>query len=132
MINTSIIEVRLGKDPELRYTAEGTAVVNMSGASNYKYNSHERTDWFPFVAWGKLAEIAAQYLHKGSHVTFIGRLQTRTWEGEDGIKHYVTEIRVGEMSFLDPKNGSEQKEYKDNVGPQANEETTVLEDDIPF
>ena len=130
MINVTVLEVRLGKDPELRYTAGGTAVVNVSGANNYKYNGNERTDWFSFVIWGKLAEIAGEYLKKGSHVTFVGRLQTRTWEGTDGIKHYVTETRVGEMSFLDKKN--ERQEYKDTTGPQEFEETDVPEDEIPF
>ena len=130
MINLTVLEVRLGKDPEIRYTTSGTAVANISGANNYKYNGNERTDWFQFVAWGKLAEIATEYLQKGSHVTFAGRLQTRTWEGNDGIKRFVTEVRVSEMSFLDKKN--EQQEYKDDIGPQALEKTEVPEDQIPF
>ena len=130
MINVSVVEVKLGRDPEIRYTQSGIPVANISGANNYKYNGHERTDWFQFVAWGKLAEIAAEFLHKRSHVTLVGRLQTRTWEGDDGIKRYVTEIRVSEMSFLDKKN--ERQEFRDDIGPRASEETEMPEDDIPF
>ena len=126
MYNHSGIEVRLGRDPELRYTPSGTAVVNLSGANNFKYNGKERTDWIPLVFWGKLAEIVSQYLKKGSRIMVGGRLQSRTWEDKDGNTHYVQEIRANDVSFLDPKSG-DTVEAKDETGPAPNEE-----DDPPF
>jgi len=128
MYNHSGIEVRLGRDPELRYTPAGTAVVNLSGANNFKYKDKERTDWIPFVFWGKLAEIVSQYLKKGSRIIVGGRLQSRSWTDKDDVVRYVQEIRANDISFLDPKSGNT-IEAKDDVGPQAEE---VPEDDIPF
>jgi len=128
MYNHSGIEVRLGKDPVLRYTPSGTAVCNFSGANNFKYNGNERTDWIPFVAWGKLAEIVSQYLKKGSRAMVGGRLQSRKWDDKDGNTRYVTEVRASDISFLDPKSGDTVTEKEDS-GPQAEE---VAEDDIPF
>ncbi|MCK4816964.1 single-stranded DNA-binding protein, partial [bacterium] len=67
MMNVAAMEIRLGHDPELRYTKSGTAVTNFSGANNRRYNGNEYTNWPRFVCWGKLAEIVVQYLKKGSH-----------------------------------------------------------------
>jgi len=128
MLNVAALEVRLGRDPELRYTPDGTAVCNLSGANNFRYNGKERTDWFSFVFWNKLAEIVAQYLKKGSRINVSGRLQSRTWEDKDGNTRYVTEIRANDVSFLDPKSG-DTVEAKDEIGPVAGEKD---DDQIPF
>lgn len=82
----------LGEDPELRFSANGTAVVNLRVATNYKpQDGPEETEWHRCVAFGKTAEACATHLHKGSQVCFEGRLQTRSWE-KDGVTRYTTEI----------------------------------------
>ena len=123
MLNIAAVEVRLGQDPELRYTKSGTAVVNLSGANNRRYNGNEYTNWLRLVCWGKLAEIVTQYLKKGSHANFAGENRSRTWEDKDGNKHFVTEIFANDVSFLDKK-GDRVEAKTDEVAPE--------EDDIPF
>jgi len=133
MINLVAMEVRLGKDPVLRYTASETAVCNLDGANNIKYKDKEYTSWFRIVCWRNLAEIASKYLAKSSHINVVGNLQTRDWTGDDGIKRYVTEIRAREISFLDKKGTTMTASEENGAQPQA--ETTpgdVPEDDIPF
>ena len=105
-VNKAILVGRLGRDPETRYTSGGQAVCNFSIAtdSTYKDRSGERqkrTEWHRIVLWGKLAEIAQQYLKKG-HLVFIeGRIQTREWEDKrDGQKRTTTEIVGNEMRML--------------------------------
>lgn len=96
MINKAIILGRLGQDPEVRYTPQGSAVANLSAATSERWkdkegNQQERTEWHRIVAWGKLAEIAKNYLKKGNQVYVEGKLQTRQWE-KDGKTNYTTEI----------------------------------------
>ena len=105
-VNKAILVGRLGRDPETRYTSGGQAVCNFSNAtdSTFKDRSGERqkrTEWHRIVLWGKLAEIAQQYLKKG-HLVFIeGRIQTREWEDKrDGQKRTTTEIVGNEMRML--------------------------------
>src|SRR5919197_6126891 len=88
---------RLGADPEMRFTPQGHAVTTFRVASNRSWRSsdgeaHEDTEWFRIVAWNKLAEVCNQYLTKGSRVYIEGRLQTRTWTGEDGQERFTTEV----------------------------------------
>lgn len=88
---------RLGRDPEIRYTRNGTAVANISVAANEKWKgndgqTHEKTEWIRCVLWGKLAEVASKYLHKGDAVYVEGKLQTRSWETNSGEKKYTTEV----------------------------------------
>jgi single-strand DNA-binding protein len=105
-VNKAILVGRLGRDPETRYTSGGQAVCNFSIAtdSTYKDRSGERqkrTEWHRIVLWGKLAEIAQQYLKKGQLVYIEGRLQTREWEDKrDGQKRSTTEIVASEMRML--------------------------------
>ncbi|HML83118.1 MAG TPA: single-stranded DNA-binding protein [Thiomonas arsenitoxydans] len=94
----------IGQDIELRYMPDGSAVANISLATTAKWKGNngqlqERTEWHRLVCYGKTAELAAEYLQKGSQVFFSGRLQTRKWEKE-GETHYSTEIVVQEMQFL--------------------------------
>ena len=108
-INKVILIGNLGQDPEVRFTPSGTAVANLNLATSDTWmdrqsgQRQERTEWHRIVAWGRLAEICNQYLKKGSKVYIEGRLQTRSWEGQDGQKRYTTEIVAGEMQMLDSR-----------------------------
>jgi len=105
-VNKVILIGNLGDDPELRYTGSGTAVCNMSLATNETYtdsdgNEVQNTEWHDVVAWGRLGEICNEYLNKGSQVYFEGKLQTRSWEDRDNNTRYSTEVKAQEMMFLD-------------------------------
>ena len=105
-VNKAIIVGTLGRDPEIKYTANGSAVVNINVATNESWRDkntgemQERTEWHRIVMFGKLAEIAAQYLKKGSQAYFEGRLQTRKWQDQNGQDRYTTEIVANEMQML--------------------------------
>ena len=97
----------LGKDPEVKYTASGTAVANFSIATNERFKDkagewQDRTEWHNIVVWQKLAEIAGEYLKKGGKVYVEGRLQTRSWE-KDGQTKYTTEIVGSDLILLDSR-----------------------------
>lgn len=95
----------LGKDPEMRFTANGDPVTTFSVACSSKYKDKESTEWFNVVAWGKLAETCNQYLTKGQLVYVEGRLQTRTWQSDDGQKHYKAEVIASKVLFLGGRKG---------------------------
>ena len=105
-INKAIIVGTLGRDPEVKYTANGSAVVNLSVVTNEVWKDKntgenvEKAEWHRIVIFGKLAEIAAQYLKKGQQVYFEGKIQTRKWQGQDGQDRYTTEIVANEMQML--------------------------------
>lgn len=105
-LNKAQIIGHLGADPELRYTSNGLAVATLNVATNERFKSsdsdewQERTEWHRIVAWGRLAEIAGEYLSKGRQVFVEGRLQTRSWEDQDGNKRYTTEIVARDMILL--------------------------------
>ena len=105
--NKAIIIGRVVKDPEIRTTPNGQTVASIGVASNRVWNSNtgerqEKTEFHNIVAWGKLAEICGQYLVKGQLVLFEGRIETRSWDGQDGVKRYKTEI-VAENMQMGPK-----------------------------
>lgn len=107
-VNKVILIGNVGSDPELRYTNSGTGVANFSVATNESWNDksgekQEQTEWHRIVAWGRLGEICNQYLKKGSKVYIEGRLQTRSWDGQDGQKRYTTEIVARDMQMLDSR-----------------------------
>ncbi len=105
-VNKAIILGTLGQDPDVRYTSNGGAVANVSVATNETWRdkatgeNQERTEWHRVVLFGKLAEIAQQYLKKGSQVYFEGRIQTRKWQDQSGNDRYSTEIVANEMQML--------------------------------
>lgn len=106
-INKVILVGNLGKDPEIRYTGDNVAVCTVSLATSFKYRDRktqedvEKTDWHRLVFFSRLAEIASEYLSKGSQVYVEGRLQTREWEDqESGAKRYMTEVVVNDMVML--------------------------------
>ena len=110
-VNKAIIVGTLGQDPEIRYTANGGAVANISVATNESWRdkatgeAQERTEWHRIVMFGKLAEIAQQYLKKGSQAYFVGRIQTRKWQDNEGKDRYNTEIVANEMLMLGGRPG---------------------------
>lgn len=110
-VNKAIIVGNLGADPETRYTAGGTAVTNVNVATSDSWRDkssgemQERTEWHRVVFFARLAEVAGEYLRKGSKVYVEGRIQTRKWQGQDGQDRYTTEIVANEMQMLDSKGG---------------------------
>ncbi|MEW6658639.1 MAG: single-stranded DNA-binding protein [Thermodesulfobacteriota bacterium] len=131
-VNKVILVGNLGADPEMRYTAGGTAVCKFRLATTERYkdrqgNMQERTDWHRVTAWGKLAEICGQYLAKGKQVYIEGRLEYGSYE-KDGVKHYTTDIIANTMQMLGLA-GNRLQEPEPSFGPP---EGGVPEDDIPF
>ncbi len=107
-LNKVMIIGNLGRDPEMRYTPSGKPVTSFSVAVSRSWvkpegERTETTDWFNVVAWGRLAEICSQYLTKGSLVYVEGRLETRSWEADNGQKHFRTEVVASDVNILDKR-----------------------------
>src|SRR5512136_978736 len=107
-LNKVMLIGNLGKDPEVRYTASGTAVASFSLATSEKFKNkngewEEKTEWHNITLWARLAEIAGEYLSKGKTVYIEGRLQTRKWQDRDGRDRYTTEIVGEKMQMLSAK-----------------------------
>jgi len=105
MLNKVMLIGNLGADPESRFMQDGTCVCNVRLATTEKFkgrdgNPQERTEWHRIVMWGRLGEIANQYLSKGSRVYIEGKIETRKWQDRDGNDKYTTEIRANEMKML--------------------------------
>jgi len=108
MLNKVMLIGNLGGDPETRYTQDGTCVCNIRVATTERFKNRngeqqERTEWHRVVLWGRLGEIAGQYLRKGSKVYIEGKIETRKWQDRDGNDRYTTEIRANEMKMLDSR-----------------------------
>ena len=144
-INKVILVGRLGGDPELRYTADGTPVAtyNVATSEVYKDKSgtkQEKTEWHRVVAWRKLAEISGEYLKKGKLVYIEGKIQSREYEGKDGIKRKAFEIVANEMKMLGGQSEARQtgEERRPYGGPQhvSSDDDFVPEieheDDVPM
>lgn len=160
-INKVILIGNLGADPDVRYTAAGNAVVNVNLATDESYkdkNSGQlvpKTEWHRVVIFGKIAEIAGQYLRKGAKVYFEGKLQTRKWTNKEGQDVYTTEVVIdiqGTMQMLDslPQNGQQQQrapqqqqgnqrqpqqqqpQGQQPTGANMPEPVDDFDDDIPF
>ena len=141
-INKVIIVGNLGQDPEIKYTAGGAAVTTLSIATSDSWKDkdsgmdQERTEWHRVVLWRRLAEVAGEYLKKGSKVYIEGQLQTRKWE-QEGQTRYTTEIIARDMQFLDSRGSSNasstQKNSEMNDQSEADVPDSAIEDeDIPF
>ena len=107
-VNKVLLVATLGKDPEVRQAQNGNAICNLSAATSRKYkdaqgNAQEETEWHRISLFGRSAEVAGQYLSKGSSVYIEGRLRTRKYTDKEGIARYVTEIIGENMQFLDKK-----------------------------
>jgi single-strand DNA-binding protein len=128
-LNKVMIIGNLGREPEMRYTPSGRPVTSFSVATTRSWTSgdgdrREETEWFNVVAWGNLAEICKQYLHKGHPVYVEGRLQTRGWEDPEGKKHFRTELVANEVIMLGERRGEPSEE-----GPA---EEMPAEEEFPF
>ena len=144
-INKVILIGNLGQDPETRYLPDGNAVTNVSVATSKSWKdrdsgqTNERTEWHKVVFFRRLAEIAGEYLHKGSKVYIEGELRTRQWE-KDGQKHYTTEVVANEMQMLDSRGdsvGFNQSSSSSSSSSKSSQEFDSpppedFDDDIPF
>jgi single-strand DNA-binding protein len=150
-VNKVIIIGNLGRDPETRYMPDGGAITNISVATTEQWKDkngekQEKTEWHRVAFFGKLAEIAGEYLKKGSQVYVEGRLQTREWE-KDGVKRYTTEIVANQMQMLGSRQGMGGAAPERDAGGEAGAARPAaskpaakaaggkfddFEDDIPF
>lgn len=130
-VNKVILVGNLGQDPEVRYTPSGAAVTNLTIATSESWRDKqtgeqkERTEWHRVVMYARLAEIAGEYLRKGSKIYIEGRLQTRDWQDQSGQKRYTTEIIASELQMLDsrgqatPQNNNNWQGQGQNQAPQG-------------
>ena len=124
-INRVILVGRLTKDPELRYTPNKTSVASFSIANNRSYvvqgEKKEQVSFFNCVAWSKLGEVIAQHCKKGDRIGLEGRLQQRSWQGEDGKKRYEVEVVVENFQFLSAPSASKGVEAADYSAPASDQ-----------
>ena len=130
-VNKVIIVGNLGQDPEARFTPQGTAVTNLSVATNESWKNQsgelqDRTEWHRVVMYGKMAETASEYMKKGQMVYVEGRLQTNEWEDQNQVKRKTTEIRCDNFTMLGRRSDSTQE----STAP--NNKTEDQDDDLPF
>lgn len=151
-VNRVIIVGRLGQDPEVRYAPSGAAFANLTVATSEQWRDKqtgeqkEQTEWHRVVISGKLAEIAGEYLRKGSEVYLEGKLRTRKWTDQSGVDKYTTEIQVGingTMQMLggkqagneqapEPRNSGQQQRHAPQQQSQHSEPPMNFDDEIPF
>ncbi len=144
-VNKAIILGSLGQDPDIRYTAGGAAVANISIATNEQWKDkesgemQERTEWHRVVFFGRLAEIVGEYLRKGAQVYVEGRIQTRKWQDKEGKDRYTTEIVANEMQMLGSKSGGTTASFDQTPAAEQSAPATSsgssnddFDDDIPF
>ncbi len=136
-VNKAILIGNLGADPELRYTPSGSAVATFNIATTDKWKGkdgqmQERTDWHRIVLWERQAEIAKEYLRKGSAVYIEGRIQTRNYEDKEGVKRYVTEIIGQRMQLLGGRPGAAGEGSAPEVPPAPPSDLDREDDDLPF
>src|SRR3954469_1693005 len=151
-VNKVIVVGNLGRDPETRYMPDGAAITNVSVATSFQWTDKasgekkEETEWHRVVFRGKLAEIAGEYLKKGSQVYVEGRLRTRKWQDKEGQEKYTTEIMANEMKMLGSRSGSGEPRAEGTAETRAPAEPRAaaaaakkpagkfddMEDDIPF
>jgi len=141
-VNKVILVGNLGQKPEMRYTQTNTAVATLSIATSESWKDkdsgeqREKTEWHRVVFFGKLAEIAEQYLDKGSQLYIEGKLQTRKWQDKDGNDRYTTEILGNEMNMLGGRqtsgDGGGYDQSQPASQPAQSQDSQISEEDIPF
>jgi single-strand DNA-binding protein len=136
MMNQCNFIGRLGRDPEVKYAQSGDAVCNFSLACSEQWkdkqgNKQEKTEWVNVVIWGKLGEIAGQYLQKASLCYISGKMTTRKWKDQAGNDRWTTEIVAREMKMLSPKQGDGQQSGSGGYG-EGMQEPPPMGDDVPF
>ena len=135
-MNRVILVGRLTKDPELRYTQSGKGVASFTVAVNrpFKTNGEQEADFINGVVWGKPAENLANYMKKGSQIGVDGRIQTRSYDNNEGKRVYVTEVVADSVSFLDSKGKTQNNkpQQKQQSGDNPFQEEPVDNSDLPF
>ena len=149
-VNKVILVGNLGRDPEMKYTASGAAIANITVATSESWNDKqsgervEKTEWHRVVAFQRLAEIMGEYLKKGSQVYIEGKLQTRKWQDQNGQDRYTTEVVANDMQMLGSRGGDaggqsagRNEGFRSNQQSQqqaapANSGSSFDDDDIPF
>jgi single-strand DNA-binding protein len=146
-VNKAILVGNVGKDPEVKYSANGVPVAKFSIATNEKYKDRggewqERTEWHNVVVWQKLAEIVGEYVKKGAKLYIEGKLRTSSWEDrQSGEKKYRTEIEARELVLLGDGNGQGRRDYREqrqangsgrHSGSEEYTEAAITDEDIPF
>jgi single-strand DNA-binding protein len=142
-VNKVILIGNLGSDPDVKFTPSGVPVANFNLATSESWTDRngerqERTEWHRLVLWRKLAEIAGQYLKKGSKLYVEGRLQTRSWDDQSGQKRYTTEVEVRDMQMLDSRGEAPDAggRTSGDPGPAAAQgpmpASSEEDDDLPF
>lgn len=135
-MNKVILIGRLARDPELRTTGSGKSVATFSLAVDrrYKAEGQPTADFFNIVAWGKQAETICQYLGKGRQIALTGRLQSRSFDAQDGSKRYVTEVVLEEFDFIGSKNDSAPQNSQPQEDMDLGEDFHLMADDdeVPF
>ena len=143
VVNKVILVGNLGQKPDMKYTQSNTAVANLSLATSESWKDKDsgdlktKTEWHRVVYFGKLAEIAEQYLDKGSKVYVEGTLQTRKWQDQSGNDRYTTEILGQELTMLDSRGDSSGSSFENNNSGMSEENVNqdngeFSEEDIPF
>jgi single-strand DNA-binding protein len=142
-VNKVILVGNLGQKPDMKYTQSNTAVANLSLATSESWKDKDsgdlktKTEWHRVVYFGKLAEIAEQYLDKGSKVYVEGKLQTRKWQDQSGNDRYTTEVLGQELTMLDSRGDSSGSSFENNNSGMSEEDVNqdngeFSEEDIPF
>ena len=142
-VNKVILVGNLGQKPDMKYTQSNTAVANLSLATSESWKEKDsgdlktKTEWHRVVYFGKLAEIAEQYLDKGSKVYVEGKLQTRKWQDQSGNDRYTTEVLGQELTMLDSRGDSSGSSFENNNSGMSEEDVNqdngeFSEEDIPF
>ena len=139
-VNKIIVIGNVGRDPELRYTANGKSMVTFSIATNHNYQNpsgewQEQTEWFRVIAWNQLAERVMERIQKGSQAYVEGRLQTRVWTGNDGKERKDVEIIANSILSLDRRSGGDMVGAAQGAAParRAGGDTEFVDpDDLPF
>lgn len=147
-VNKVILVGRLGRDPEVKYTQQQTPIARFSVATDEQWTDkngekQRRTEWHNIVAWGKLGEICQKYLTKGKLVYIEGRLQTQSWDDQEGKKHSRTEVRADSMVMLSPASGAGEMgggtapsgrsaPAMPEAEPTPNAAPDIGDDDVPF
>lgn len=134
-LNKAMLIGNVTRDPEMRNTPSGQSVASFSVATNFVWTDQsgqqqKKTEFHNIIAWRKLAEVCAKYLHKGSKVYVEGRLQTTDWTGQDGVKRYRTEIILENMIMLDSKNSAPFGGQSAGGSNNASEATIEIPEDI--
>jgi len=146
-VNKVILVGNLGRDPETRYMPDGAAITNVSVATSFQWTDKasgekkEETEWHRVVFRGRLAEIAGEYLKKGSQIYVEGRLRTRKWQDKEGQERYTTEVMADTMKMLGSRSGAGEPRAEPSAESRGEAKTASkkpagkfddMEDDIPF